>query len=127
MAFTIPILENISDDIADNAIIITIIGDTIPAATAAWNYASTNSLTGVQSYLPAVGELAYIVPNFQRIQDVLTDLGSKATTLLTYNHFWSSSERFASSGWYVLTSFGTVYYTTKTSSLYVRPFLKIIQ
>ena len=35
MAFTIPISENISDAIAESEIIITIIGDTIPADTAA--------------------------------------------------------------------------------------------
>ena len=35
IALTIPIFENIRDAIADKAIIMTIIGDTIPAATAA--------------------------------------------------------------------------------------------
>ena len=98
---------------------------TVPAATAAWNYASKNGLTGVQSYLPAAGELAYIVPNFKRIQDVLASLGSKATILPSSNPFWSSSERSASSGWTVHTDGGSVHNYNKTYSYYVRPFLKI--
>ena len=100
-------------------------GITVPAATAAWNYASTNGLTGVQSYLPAMGELVYIVPNFQHIQDVLTDLGSKASTLPGSNGFWSSSERSASHGWSVATYGGRVSYANKTDSYYVRPFLRL--
>ena len=101
---------------------------TVPAATAAWNYASRNGLNeySVQSYLPAAGELAYIVPNFRRIQAVLTDLGSKATILPDSKYFWSSSERSAINGWDVRTSDGGVSrYSPKTNSYYVRPFLKI--
>ena len=98
---------------------------TVPAATAAWNYASKNSLTGVQSYLPAAGELAYIVPNFRRIQAVLSSLGSKAATLLGSSTFWSSSERSSSYGWGVYTGNGDVDYSYKNGSGYVRPFLKI--
>ena len=101
---------------------------TVPAATAAWNYASKNGLNayGVQSYFPAAGELAYIVPNFKRIQDVLTSLGSKATTLPGSTAFWSSSERSAIYCWFVSTSNGRVFNDGKTSSNYVRPFLKIM-
>ena len=101
---------------------------TVPAATAAQNYASKNGLNayGVQSYLPAAGELAYIVPNFRRIQAVLTSLGSKAATLPGFIHFWSSSERSARYGWGVYTFSGYVYYDSKTYSYYVRPFLKIM-
>ena len=102
-------------------------GITVPAATAAWNYASKNSLSGVQSYLPAAGELAYIVPNFRRIQAVLTSLGSKAATLPDSNIFWSSSERSASNGWDVNTNNGTVANFSKANIAYVRPFLKITQ
>ena len=98
---------------------------TVPAATAAWNYASKNSLSGVQSYLPAAGELVYIVPNFQRIQDVLTSLGSKAATLSDSNYFWSSSEQSASNGWRVGTKNGNVSIANKTFSSFVRPFLRL--
>ena len=102
---------------------------TVPAATAAQNYASKNGLDayGVQSYLPAAGELAYIVPNFRRIRFVLTDLGSKAATLPGSSLFWSSSERSASYGWHVNTYSGDVDGLTKTYSYYVRPFLKLPQ
>ena len=101
-------------------------GTTNPAALAAWNYASKNGLDAydVQSYLPAAGELAYIIPNFQRIQDVLTSLGSKAATLPA-NYFWSSSERSASNGWGVGTDYGSVSYSRKAFSFYVRPFLRL--
>ena len=98
---------------------------TVPAATAAWNYASKNSLSGVQSYLPAAGELVYIVPNFQRIQDVLTSLGSKAATLSDSNYFWSSSESSASNGWKVYTYPGSVLNSYKANGYYVRPFLRL--
>lgn len=94
------------------------LGTDYTAANACWNYKdSANS--GVQWYLPACGELGYIMPRFNEIQNGLTKLN--AVQLGSSYNYWSSSERFSNDANYVRTDHGGVNNSTKSTNLYVRP------
>lgn len=53
---------------------------------------STEGTSAGDWYLPAMGELAYIMPRFKVIQNSLTKLGSKALALNDRGYYWSSTE-----------------------------------
>lgn len=87
------------------------------AANAAYKY--NDGVSNLQWYLPAMGELGYLMPRFKEINSVITALGGVAVA--SYG-FWSSSE-YSSYGVYNLyTGNGSVNYYGKDYYNYVRPF-----
>ena len=73
-------------------------------------------------YLPAVGELAYIVPRWGAIRDKLTALsnaGCLVAMLGADDYFWSSSAYSPDSSWFVGMYDGGVSYGDRGSSGYV--------
>ena len=80
-------------------------------------------------YLPACGELGYILPPFNKINEsinkILTAYGSSVGVELdTRNSYWSSTEYSSNYARYVSTSYGSVGYNYKRYA-YVRAFLRV--
>lgn len=90
------------------------------AAKACRSYAPTTATSG-KWYLPACGELGYVVPKLGDINTMLTNAGGVA--LSTDYYYWSSSENSSLSAWYVYFDYGYVDYNDKDHPYYVRPFL----
>ena len=79
-------------------------------------------------YLPAVGELAFIITNFMAINIYLASLDSIADRLDDDNYgsnYWSSTEYNGSLAWTVNTRDGSVYPESKYRSYNVRAFLAL--
>ena len=98
------------------------LGSGYSAATACHNF--TNGGSGMFSspgdwYLPAFGELAFIVPRYLLINRAISAAGG---VQLPSTNFWSSSEFSGTYSWYVRTNIGTVGDYTKTVGVYVLPF-----
>ena len=93
-----------------------------PAAVCCARYKTEGTNSG-DWYLPAIGELGFIAPRFNEIQNSLLVLGkNKAIPLHTNYHYWSSTEyskRFKL-GFY--TYFGMVFNYVKDRQNYVRAF-----
>lgn len=88
------------------------------AANAAYKY--NDGASNLQWYLPAMGELGYLMPRFNEINSVITALGGVA---VASNGFWSSSEYSSYSAYYLGTNSGYVSYGDKYGNLKcVRPF-----
>lgn len=88
------------------------------AANACWNYKDGPS--NLQWYLPSMGELGYLMPRFNEINNVIEALGGVAVDGSAY--FWSSSE-FGSSNAYALnTTNGYVINLNKGNIPFIRPF-----
>lgn len=83
-------------------------------------------------YLPACGELGYIMPPFNKINDAIgkmrTAYGSSVgVELSTYDYFWSSTEDSSGYARRVSTSGGTINGGTKgLNGYYVRAWLKVL-
>lgn len=90
------------------------------AAKACRSYAPTTATSG-KWYLPACGELGYVVPKLGDINTMLTNAGGVA--LSTYGGYWSSSESSSGGAWYVYFNGGIVDDYGKDYARYVRPFL----
>ena len=101
-----------------------------PAACCCWRYHTDGTQQG-DWYLPACGELGYIMPPFNKINEAITKMqnaygSSFGVQLGTYGGYWSSSEYSGNYARYVSTSYGTVYYYGKNNYNYcVRAFLKV--
>ena len=94
------------------------LGSDYTAANAAYKYNDGSS--NLQWYLPAMGELGFLMPRFKEINNIITALGGVA---VASNYFWSSSEYSSSSAYYLGTRNGTVNYNyNKSTNNYVRPF-----
>lgn len=76
-------------------------------------------------YLPAMGELAYIMVRFQTIQNSLTKLGDRAIGLGDYNSFWSSTEYGSRDAYRLYTDGGRVGNHCKGVGCCVRAFLSV--
>ena len=76
-------------------------------------------------YLPAVGELGFIMPRFKVINSKLSALGSSGVQLSGNDFYWSSTEYRGSLAWIVSPSNGYVRNNPKSSSNYVRAFLAL--
>ena len=81
-------------------------------------------------YLPACGELSYMIPRFNAICTSIAALiaayGSEVGVQLSSNGgYWSSSEYSSGYARYVLTYSGYVYDYCKSSDYYVRAFLRV--
>lgn len=96
------------------------LGTDYTAANACWNYDGGVSGTGVQWYLPAAGELGFLIPRFNAINEAITTVGGVAVA--SDSLLWSSSE-ISSDGVYLLnTRYGSMSNSNKRSNPYVRPF-----
>lgn len=88
-----------------------------PAANACWTY--SDGISNTKWYLPAMGELGYMMPRFNEIQAGLAAVS--AVQLDSSNYYWSSSEYSPGRAYYVYTSNGPVDHRNKYDSLYARP------
>ena len=74
-------------------------------------YDYSKGVTGVW-YMPAMGELGFIMPHFKRNDKTMTNVntvfGSSTAVLLGANYFWSSSEYSSYRARYVSTNYGRV-------------------
>ena len=76
-------------------------------------------------YLPAVGELGFIMPRFKVINSKLSALGSSGVQLGGTSNYWSSTECYKSHAWGVDAIYGNVGYGTKVNNSYVRALLAL--
>lgn len=81
-------------------------------------------------YLPACGELGYIMPPFNKIKEAIAKMrnayGSSVGVTLTNNYrYWSSSECSSGNARTVYAYNGNVYCADKNVTYYVRAFLKV--
>ena len=90
------------------------------AANAAHNYNGGVTGTDIQWYLPAAGELGFIMPRFKAINAAITAVGGVAVAG-DYN-FWSSSEYSSRVAYPVYTGDGYVDSSNKNDTYCVRPF-----
>ena len=97
------------------------LGSDYEAANACWKYKDGSS--NLQWYLPAMGELGYLMPRFNLINASLTAVGGVAVDD-NYN-FWSSSENSSYGVYYLFMGSGDVYRNDKDYWYYVRPFATI--
>lgn len=98
-----------------------------PAACCCRRY-GTSGLPSGNWYLPACGELGYIIPRFKQIQDSLQgiiDSGQIAVLLDTSNDYWSSTECSSSDARSVCTREGSVDTYSKDSDYWVRAFASV--
>lgn len=100
-----------------------------PAACCCWRYHTEGTSQG-DWYLPACGELGYIMPPLNKINDAIgkmrTAYGSSVgVELRTSGYYWSSTEYSSGSARSVLTLGGNVNHPNKNYGNYVRAFLKV--
>ena len=91
------------------------------AANAAYKY--KDGVSNLQWYLPAMGELGYLMPRFNEIKRTITALGGVAVKSSSY--FWSSSECSSNYAYGFRTNGGYVDSNSKSYDSYVRPFATI--
>ena len=94
------------------------LGSDYQAAQYCWSYSDGSS--NLQWYLPAAGELGFIMPRFNAINAAITAVGGVAVA--GDRTFWSSSEYSSSYAYGVTTANGNVYGNYKYGTIYVRPF-----
>ena len=105
-----------------NTAVLVGLGSAYSAANACHLY-STAGISAGNWYLPACGELGYIMPRFMEIQRSLSTVDG---VLLVANYcYWSSTEYNISYARYVDTLSGTVNGLNKNGGRYVRPFASI--
>ena len=92
------------------------LGSNYQAANACWKY--KDGASNLQWYLPAMGELGFLMPRFNEINNVITNLGGFAVD----SGIWSSSEVHSFYAYYLHTNIGLVYDSDKTNHFFVRPF-----
>ena len=76
-------------------------------------------------YLPAVGELGFIMPRFKEINSKLLALGPSGVQLDDNYNYWSSTEYDEYYAWTVSIANGFVDYNGKDGNNYVRAFLAL--
>jgi hypothetical protein len=95
--------------------------DYIPA-NACWNY--NDGVSNLQWYLPAIGELGFLLVRLKEINDTLSMLGGISVSM--YKTYWSSSEYNISNYAYVSSFYdGQMYTNAKGASHYVCPFVAV--
>ena len=95
------------------------LGTGYTAANAARNYKAAGA-EEIEWYLPAAGELGYIMPRFNKIQAALTKVS--APLLGSNDNYWSSSEYSSNNAYGVYAYYGIVINFNKDTNRYVRPF-----
>ena len=95
------------------------------AANAAWKY--KDGASNLQWYLPGMGELGYIMPRLNEINNTLTTLGGVVVDVTLIHHFWSSSEYSCTDVYTLVPKSGTIdwYNGYKNNGCLVRPFATI--
>lgn len=93
------------------------LGSNYVAANAANNY--SDGVSGTKWYLPAMGELGYLMPRFKEINNAIAAAGG---VVLPSNNFWSSTEYSSDGAYYLMTYNGNVSNGNKTDTYSVRPF-----
>ena len=97
------------------------LGSNYEAANACWNYNDGSS--NLQWYLPGMGELGYVMPRFNEINNTIAILGG--IIIDNSGNFWSSSEYDNYYAYFFETAYGCVYYTYRIGKIWVRPFALI--
>lgn len=96
-----------------------------PAAVCCRRYAPSENTKG-KWYLPAMGELGFIMPRFNFINEKLSKLGTSVAVQLSSNdYYWSSSEYGSGNARSLGTNDGNVSSSLKNSSRLVRAFLLV--
>lgn len=95
------------------------LGTGYTAANAARNYKAAGA-EEIEWYLPAAGELGYMLPRFNKIQAALTKVN--APQLGGSSDYWSSSESSSVNAYYVRTYNGVVGNGNKGVAYCIRPF-----
>ena len=95
------------------------LGSDYQAANAAWNYTGGVNGTGLQWYLPAAGELGFLVARFKAINESITTAGGVAVNL---DNFWSSSEYSSAYAYCLGMVIGLMHGGLKDDKSSVRPF-----
>ena len=96
--------------------------NTYVAANAAHLYRAFDGDT-LEWYLPAMGELGFIMPRFNAINEALASVGGVA--LASSYYFWSSSELTSGTARSLIPRDGTVSTNFKDNSYRVRPFARL--
>jgi hypothetical protein len=96
------------------------LGSDYVAANACWKYKDGSS--NLQWYLPAMGELGYIIPRLNEINNTLTALGGLSFSIVGF--FWSSSEAIGDNA-YCVASSGRVDTVMTPMDYKARPFTLI--
>ena len=89
----------------------------------ACNLYETTALPAGNWYLPACGELGYIIPRFNEINVALNKVSG--VQLSSGNYYWSSTDYSSSSARCVDTGRGNVNYYSKSKTYYVRAFASV--
>ena len=97
------------------------LGSDYQAANACWKY--KDGVSNLQWYLPAMGELGYLIPRFNLINASLTAVSGVA--VFGDDFFWSSSEYSSGFAYSLYTDDGCVYDNFKGLDSYVRPFCSL--
>ena len=100
-----------------------------PAACCCWRYHTDGTQQG-DWYLPACGELGYIMPPFNKINEAIDKMrnayGSSIGVQLDHSHgYWPSSEYNVGYARYVYAGNGGVYYIGKNGNCLVRAWLRV--
>ena len=93
-----------------------------PAAQCCWRFNPGSTNQG-DWYLPSMGELAFIMPNFNDLQTAISDVGG--VQLNDDYYYWSSTEYGTYGAWSVDASGGYVRTSNKNNTCYVRAFLAL--
>lgn len=93
------------------------LGSDYVAANAANNY--SDGVSGAKWYLPAMGELGYLMARFNEINNAIAAAGG---AVLPSYIFWSSTEHGSDKVYYLNTGAGNVRPDGKVGTGYVRPF-----
>ena len=93
-----------------------------PAAQCCWRFNPGSTKQG-DWYLPSIGELAFIMPNFDKLNTAISNVGG---VQLDDNHYyWSSTEYNGSFAWRLDTGDGQLAGGSKEYNNYVRAFLDL--
>lgn len=100
-----------------------------PAACCCWRFHTLGTEQG-QWYLPAIGEMGYVMTRISAINEAINKVLSiyssvVAVSVHTSNAYWSSSEDSSMSARILRTIYGEVSHSTTSSGLYVRAFLRL--